>query len=195
MASHELRTPIATIKMYSDILQNNLQADKLESYHQVIARQANRLQHLVENLLEAGALERGQRSFSMQLLNLNELVEEAVAHAEGVGVQLDLAADLPPVRVDRTATLQVLANLIDNAHKYAGEVQLQTRPGCIIVSDRGPGIADKKRVFQPYRRESSQKGFGLGLSVVHSLMLGQGGRVELDDNPGGGARFRLEFAS
>lgn len=194
MASHELRTPIATIKMYSDILQNDMGADKLEQYHQVIARQANRLQHLVENLLEAGALERGQRSFSPQLLNLNELVEEAVAHAEGVQVQLQLAPDLPPVRADRSATLQVLANLIDNAHKYAGSVQLSSAPGCIVVSDHGPGIADKVGIFQPYRRESAQKGFGLGLSVVRNLMLGQGGQVRLEDNPGGGARFYLEFA-
>ncbi len=195
MASHELRTPIATIKMYSDILQNDMGADKQEQYHQVIARQANRLQHLVENLLEAGALERGQRSFSPQLLNLNELVEEAVAHAEGVQVQLELAPDLPPVRADRSATLQVLANLIDNAHKYAGSVQLSSAPGQIIVSDRGPGISDKISIFQPYRRESAQKGFGLGLSVVRNLMLGQGGQVRLEDNPGGGTRFILEFSS
>lgn len=193
MASHELRTPIATIKMYSDILQNDLQADKLDQYHQVIARQAGRLQHLVENLLEAGALERGQRTFQRQPVDLNEIVEEAVRHAEGEGVQLDLAPNLAPVQADRAALLQVLANLIDNARQYAKDLSISTRPHQVIVSDRGPGIADKQRVFQAYQRASQKKGFGLGLSVVHNFMLGQGGRVELDDNPGGGARFTLHF--
>lgn len=193
MASHELRTPIATIKMYSEILQNDLQADRQAQYHQVIARQARRLQHLVENLLEAGALERGQRSFTPQLLDLNQLVEEAVAYAEGVTVDLNLAADLPPVRADRSASLQVLANLLDNAHKYAGRAQIVTSPGRIEVCDNGPGIADKTGIFEPYRRESGQCGFGLGLSVVRNLMIGQGGQVKLYDQPGGGARFVLEF--
>lgn len=194
MASHELRTPIATIKMYSDILQHDLQADKLEQYHQVIGRQADRLHHLVENLLEAGALQRGQRTFHLEELNLNQLVEEAVAHAEGTTVQLELATELPPVRADRTATLQVLANLIHNGRQYAKEVHIRTLPGQIIVSDRGPGIQHKEKIFQPYQRESQQPGFGLGLSVAHNFMLGQGGRVELDDNPGGGCRFTLTFA-
>ncbi|MBN9414159.1 MAG: HAMP domain-containing histidine kinase [Candidatus Eremiobacteraeota bacterium] len=194
MASHELRTPIATIKMYADILQHASQPDKLEQYHRVIGRQADRLHHLVENLLEAGALERGQRTFHLQELNLNELVEEAVAHAEGSPVQLELASDLPHVQADRTATLQVLANLIHNGQRYAQQLQIRTQPNQIIVSDRGPGIRDKKRVFEPYQRDSQEKGFGLGLSVVRSFMQGQGGRVELDDNPGGGSRFTLTFA-
>lgn len=194
MASHELRTPIATIKMYSDILQHDLQADKLEQYHQVIGRQADRLHHLVENLLEAGALQRGQRTFQREPLNLNELVEEAVAHAEGTPVQLELAPDLPPVQADRTATLQVLANLIHNGRQYAKDLHIRTLPGQIVVSDRGPGIHHKEKIFQPYQRESQQKGFGLGLSVVRNFMLGQGGRVELADNPGGGCRFTLTFA-
>lgn len=194
MASHELRTPIATIKMYSDILQNDLQADKLPRYHQVIGRQADRLHHLVENLLAAGALERGQRTFQLEPLNLNQLVEEAVAYAEGAPVQLELAPDLRPVQADRTATLQVLANLIHNAGQYARELHIRTLPSQIIVSDRGPGIRHKEKIFQPYQRESQQQGFGLGLSVVRDFMLGQGGTVELDDNPGGGCRFTLTFA-
>ena len=193
MASHELRTPIATLKMYSDILQNDLQADKLEQYHQVIGRQADRLHHLVENLLEAGALERGQRTFQLEPMNLNELVEEAVSHAEGTAVQLELAPDLSPVQADRTATLQVLANLIHNGRQYATELHIRTLPKQIIVSDRGPGIHDKQKIFQAYQRESDQKGFGLGLSVVRNFMQGQGGRVELEDNPGGGCRFTLTF--
>lgn len=193
MASHELRTPIATIKMYADILQHAPQPEKLEQYHQVIGRQADRLHHLVENLLEAGALERGQRTFQLQELNLNELVEEAVAHAEGLSVQLELAPDPPTVRADRTATLQVLANLIHNGQRYARDLQIRTLPNKIIVSDRGPGIQDKDRVFLAYERDSREKGFGLGLSVVRSFMEGQGGRVELDDNPGGGCRFTLTF--
>lgn len=194
MASHELRTPIATIKMYADILQHAPQPEKLDQHHQVIARQADRLHHLVENLLEAGALERGQRTFQLEPLNLNELVEEAVAHAEGTTVQLDLAPDLTPVRADRTATLQVLANLIHNGRQYAKELRIRTLPGQIVVSDRGPGILDKDRIFQAYQRESGQKGFGLGLPVVRNFMQGQGGRVELEDNPGGGCRFTLTFA-
>ncbi len=194
MASHELRTPIATIKMYADILQHAPQPDKLEQHHQVIARQADRLHHLVENLLEAGAMERGQRTFQLQPLNLNELVEEALAHAEGATVQLDLAPDLAPVCADRTATLQVLSNLIHNGRNYAKDLHIRTLPGQIVVSDRGPGIGDKVRVFQAYQRESGQRGFGLGLPVVRSFMQGQGGRVELEDNPGGGCRFTLTFA-
>ncbi|MFN8609826.1 MAG: HAMP domain-containing sensor histidine kinase [Vulcanimicrobiota bacterium] len=193
MASHELRTPIATIKMYADILHNDLQADKLAQYHQVIGRQADRLHHLVENLLEAGALERGQRSFRLEPVDLNELVKEAVACAEGTPVQLELAPDLPPVQADRTASLQVLANLIYNGRQYATDLHIRTLPGQIIVSDRGPGIGDKSKVFQPYWRASQHKGFGLGLSVVRNFMEGQGGRVELDDNPGGGCRFTLSF--
>ena len=198
MVSHELRTPISAVRMYAEILQNGLvdDADKKTQYLSLIEQEAARLQRLVENLLHVGAIERGSKSFRKEPVDLNEL-------AAAAGVEAHCQPDLPAVLADREATVQVLANLIDNAQKYAGEnVSVATRAVAggvaVDVLDRGPGIpdAEKERIFEPYRRlslEAGKPGVGLGLAVVKAFMEAQGGRVEVSDRPGGGSVFTLVF--
>ena len=214
MVSHELRTPIAAIKMYAEILENQLVEDtaKIASYHKTIGSEAGRLSRLVESLLEVGALERGQRSFQLRAVDVNDLISRAAQSqtAPEEPLELLLSPDLPPARADSEAVLQVLDNLIHNARKYASHskitvVSRRTRRGLAVdVIDRGPGIPEpeRRKIFQPYHRVNVQDhndgrgrvpGVGLGLALVKGFMEGQGGSVEFSDNPEGGSIFSLHF--
>ncbi|MDB5099501.1 MAG: phoR 3 [Cyanobacteria bacterium RYN_339] len=214
MVSHELKTPVAAIRMYGEILVNKLVDDpaKVEEYHHTIMDEAARLQRLIENLLDLGKIERGNRTYALSPQPLNALVEEAIAQSitgipPGYTLARDLAPDLPPVQADPDAARQAIANLVSNALKYGGkpaDVAVTTRREgahvLVEVSDRGPGIPENRRkaIFEPYvrledeaRRES--QGTGLGLALVKGYMEGQGGSAKVEPRAGGGSTFSLKF--
>jgi signal transduction histidine kinase len=203
LVSHELRTPIAAIRMYMEILENGLvdAPGKIDEYHRIVSEEAGRLGKLVDDLLEMGRLERGAHAFKIEETDLNEVVREA---AGAVG-RLELAPDLPPARIDRTATRQVVANLVGNAIKYGGDpsaIEVRTRRAsrgvAVEVCDRGPGIppAQRKKVFEAYHRLSeAPRGVGLGLALVKGFVEGQGGTVEVSERPGGGSVFTVTLPS
>lgn len=202
MVSHELRTPVSALRMYSEILQNDWVDDpeKVRGYHQIIATESARLQHLVENLLGVGALESGRSRFESLPVQLNELLTGLVAR-HNWSVEMELEASLPEVRGDREALSLIFGNLIENGFRHGGgRVALRTcaTPGEVVVEvmDWGVGIAaeDRMRVFEAYQRlESQARGVGLGLALVRGFVEAQSGRVEILDREGGGAVFRVSF--
>lgn len=207
--SHELRTPLAQIRLFSEtlLLQREKNEEERLRWLGVIGSEARRLGDLVESILLFSHVDAARVRLEPERTDLGELAEDVVegylplADARG----MRLLADAPSricVDVDPRAMRQVVVNLLDNALKYgpAGQrvtVEVERTDGHarLAVSDEGPGVpaAARERVWQPFVRlgngGSSAHGSGIGLAVVRGLVEHQGGRVFIDDAPGGGARF------
>ncbi len=211
--SHELKTPLTTIRMYAEMLeeQEQLPTDRRRRYLDVIGSEARRLTRLVNNLLDFSRLEQGRKQYHFQEVDLNALLTRTLAsHATlQADAPLELSSDLPdtPVRVttDGDAVEQVLLNLVDNALKYAGDGQelslrlvADQQQVCIEVADRGPGIAPQQaeKVFDMFQRGDDSlttrtQGCGLGLSIARQLMRDLGGDLHYHPRTGGGSVFTM----
>ncbi len=214
--SHELKTPLTSIRLYAELLRDGRVADapKQSKYLNVIVTESERLTRLVNNVLDFSRMEQGRRRYAIESADLARIVRE-VAEAQRdrlgeAGLTLVMTGCDAPVSlpVDRDAVEQVLVNLLDNAAKYAaggGEVAVALRAAPdgaeITVEDRGPGIAPphRKRLFEAFYRAdceltSRRTGCGLGLSIARRLMRGMGGDLLFAPREGGGCRFTLRVA-
>jgi two-component system sensor histidine kinase KdpD len=211
--SHDLRTPLASIKAAaSSLLQQDVQWDEeaRRSFALSIEREADRLNRLVSNLLDMSRIEDGALKLEKEWYPLDELVYDVLGRLEpllkGREVRTQVARDLPPVEVDYLQMDQVLTNLLENAARYTPAGSPIDVSVCrqgpqevkISVADRGPGIppADLERVFDKfYRVEDGRRvagyptGSGLGLAVSKGLVEANGGRIWAEARPGGGAVF------
>ncbi|HEV2362316.1 MAG TPA: ATP-binding protein [Acidimicrobiales bacterium] len=202
--SHDLRTPLASIKAsVSDLRAEALQLSESDRSEllELVETQTDRLDRLVTNLLDMTRIDAGTLVLRKEPATLSDLVDEAlaslgpIAGSEHVKRDLD---DTPLVDVDHQLVSQVLANLIDNAIRHSpegAEVIVQgTIRGDVVevaVSDRGPGIdaGDRDRVFEMYNRVSGGGRAGLGLAIVKAFVEAHGQSVRVEDSPAGGARF------
>ena len=210
--SHELKTPLTSIRLCAEMLSEGRAKDDAakERYLGVIAKESERLARLVDNVLDFGRLEQNRRKYDMADVDLREVVRDAAesqrSRVEAAGMELSVEVAPEPVvrRIDRDAVSQIVVNLVDNAVKYAADgKRLDVRVdsnGAAIVADRGPGVPgrDRERVFERfYRCDSSlaakSSGSGLGLSIARRLAEGMGGSLVCGAREGGGAEFRLEF--
>jgi len=214
--SHELRTPMTSIKGYVEILLMGAAGNLTEQQTQfleVVLSNAQRLNVLVNDLLDVSRIDAGKYDLSMQSLRLQDLtfsvVEEqrrqAEKEAKPITIDCDIPFDLPRVRGDEERVRQILANLVSNAYHYTpanGHIHIQARSlGAEVqvdVADNGIGIAqgEQERVFERfYRGEDplvlATAGTGLGLSIVQQLIDLHGGRiwVRSDGIPGEGSTF------
>jgi signal transduction histidine kinase len=158
---------------------------------------------MVEDLLAAAELERGDSARRLEAVNLGQVVREAAADHEVTGRHVDVVA--PPNAVvvcDREYLRRIIDNLVDNAFKYGRPpVSIEVRVGVsyvtLAVLDAGRGIPeqDRERVFDRFQRLDSINGhgLGLGLSVVQGLVEAMGGEVSVEEAPQGGAAFRISF--
>lgn len=222
IASHELKTPLTSLQIQLRSLQRRLTElvpepeprRWLEERLALIKRQGDRIQRLVEELLDLSRIARGQLRLELEPVDLAEVTRTVVANAnaEGepqrAGCELILDADAPVVgQWDRLRLEQVVTNLLSNALKYgAGKpVRLSVRgegeEAVLRVIDRGMGIApkDQERIFNRFERAVSihhYGGLGLGLYIVRQVVETLGGRVEISSAPGRGAEFvvRLPLA-
>jgi signal transduction histidine kinase len=213
--SHELKTPLAAIRMYGEMLRDDLvpSESKRREYYRTITDESERLSRLINNVLEFSRLEKGTRSMHLVAGPIGGVLEEAAerlrphARREGFELVLDVDADLPPLRFDRDALLQVLFNLVDNAMKYARdaqrrEIRIEARcqgGGAVLaVRDFGPGVSARQaaRVFEPFYRGEHEltrttKGTGIGLALVKELAERMGAAVSAANVAGGGFRVQL----
>ena len=213
--SHELRTPLAQIRMFAELQEGGklvTDGDRQRAVS-VVAREARRLSHLVDNILQFSRLRRTLgRGMPLDRIELGEAVTDGLdsvtALLEDGGMRLELAAE-PELWVDanREAVTRVVVNLLDNAIKYgpAGQtvtVQLARANGAarLSVQDQGPGVPDRERgrIWAAYRRldrdvRARVPGSGIGLSVVSELASVHGGRAWVEGAEGGGADFIVEF--
>jgi two-component system sensor histidine kinase BaeS len=204
--SHDLRTPLTSIRGYAEAITDGATKDPQWAAG-VIVTEAARLERLVRDLLDLAKLE--SRSFSLHMENL-DLAAVARAGADGfahddAGVPVSFAGESVMVRADRDRLGQVVANLVENARKFARSsvvvtVGRQGERAWLTVDDDGPGIpdADLPYVFErlyvahrePARRES---GSGLGLAIVRELVRAMSGDVGAQRSPSGGAQLSVSL--
>ncbi len=217
--THELRTPLTTFKMYSEMLADDMVPDaaKRKHYLNTLCLEANRLSHLVENVLAYARLERGSARRRVERIALGELVQRVkprlAQRAEQAGMDLveDVGAGVREtlVHVDVAAVEQILFNLVDNACKYAAPlatdriIHLEALPeqgkfALLRVRDHGQGIssAAARRLFKPFSKSAQQAahtapGVGLGLALCRRLSRSMGGDLRLGGDELGGASFVL----
>src|SRR5438876_5644726 len=208
--SHDLRTPLASIKASaSSLLQEDVQwsDEERRSFTLAIEREADRLNRLVANLLDMSRIEGGALKPEKEWYPVDELIHDVLGHMQtilqGRTVVMDLPADLPPVELDYLQMNQVLTNLIENAVRYTPPespieitARLEGEQMVISVADRGPGIppVDLERIFDKFYRVLGTQhttGSGLGLAVSKGLVEAHGGRIWAENREGGGAVFRF----
>lgn len=208
-AAHELRTPLASLRVYSDLIAEESDAHKREKYAREIAGQTERLGRVVANVLEVTRLERGTFALAPRPGEIGSAVAECVARlkpqlaAARCPIDLRVAPGLPEIAFDPDALHHVVDNLVDNAEKFSRDVpdrsiSVDVTPEeggvAITVSDRGPGVPeDFLREAKPFRRGASTvtSGLGLGLFLVDRIVRGHGGAVRSEVREGGGARVRV----
>lgn len=209
--SHELRTPIATIKGASSSLLNpatGINEGVRVALAKDIQSSADRLNRLVENLLDMSRLESGRLQLKREWCDLSDLIGVAVQRVDYCAsthpIQLQLAPGLPLVQLDFVLIEQVIVNLLDNACGYTPpgtEITVAARSLGqqveIAVSDSGPGIPQDliERIFEKFYRlpGTATGGTGLGLSISRGLLEAHGGTLNAENLPAGGTRFTLRL--
>ncbi|GGP99025.1 sensor histidine kinase [Streptomyces roseolilacinus] len=204
--SHDLRTPLAAIKAAVSSLRSDDvewsdedRADLLEG----IEDGADRLDHLVGNLLDMSRLQTGTVTPLLRVTDLDEVVPMALGGVPEGSVDLDVPESLPMVDVDRGLLERAVANLVENAVKYAparSRVLVSASAHAdrveLRVIDRGPGVPDeaKERIFAPFQRYGDAPrgaGVGLGLAVARGFAEAMHGTLTAEDTPGGGLTMVL----
>jgi two-component system sensor histidine kinase KdpD len=201
--SHDLRTPLASIKAASSsLLGEQLQFDpeETETLVRTIDDESDRLSAMVENLLDMSRLQTGSMEIKDQVVDIGEVVTSVLAELgpRADGVAIAIPEGLPLVRTDPVLLERAVANLVDNALVHAEGASLRIEAGAVSgrvdlrVVDQGPGIPPEARelVFRPFQRSgdtANRVGVGLGLAVARGFVEAVSGDLDLEDTPGGGA--------
>ena len=211
--SHDLRTPLTSIRMFVETLQLGRLEDpaRREEALAIISSETERLSALITRLLDWARMESGKRTFDLRRQPVGPIVDDALRAVEpqrlqtGAQVTRTLAPGLPQIYVDRDALADVLVDLLQNAFKYTGpekRISVLARAAGpsveIVVDDNGPGIpgADQKRIFDKFDRgkdpfDRTIEGSGLGLSMVKHILKAHGGKVSVRSELGKGAAFTV----
>lgn len=211
--SHDLRTPLTSIRMFSEMLhqKQTRSREEEEEFLGIIVEEAERLSRLVERILDFSRMEAGRKAYSPEPTEVGPLIERALratkpmVMATDFEVNVDVPPGLPTVHVDRDAILEVLVNLISNAVKYSPDerkmwVMASAEPDGVVirVKDRGIGIgdADQRRIFEKFFRVNTPRaaevsGSGIGLSLVEHIVSAHGGAVTVESTLGKGSTFTV----
>lgn len=216
--SHELKTPLTSIRMFSELLADGRVSDpaKQRSYLHIITAEAARLTRLINNVLDFARLERGEKKYNFQDCDLvsvaRETAESYRPHLENNGFTLDCRlGELPlKVRGDADALAQILVNLLSNAEKYSNDhkqIEIETAGhesplpyAEVRVLDRGLGVPPgcEEKIFENFYRAhdslaSGIQGSGLGLTLARQMARAHGGDVVHESRSGGGSCFALRL--
>jgi PAS domain S-box-containing protein len=210
VVSHELKTPVALIKGYADTLLRKDACWDQETMQEslgVILEETDRLNQLIDNLLDASRLQAGALSLEMDQVALDALAERVATRfrtqTDSHEIVTDFPPDLPVVQGDAGRLEQVLNNLLSNAIKYSpdgGRIEISGRalPDEVVVTvaDQGVGIPleEQTRIFERFVRGTRERhqrtpGAGLGLFLVKAIVEAHGGRIWVESHPGEGAAF------
>jgi signal transduction histidine kinase len=212
--SHELRTPLAQVRMFAELIESGKLRTEEEHDRSlsVINREARRLSHLVENILQFSRSGRGAVDIKIEPLEVATTLQEVLEAFRPLALAKNnvLGLNVQPhltLRADRDSLNQILLNLLDNAVKYGPDGQTvkveATKEGetfRLSVEDEGAGIPqhERERIWEPYQRlhgdtKQPVTGTGIGLAVVRDLADLHGGRTWVEDAKGGGSRFVVEL--
>lgn len=216
--SHELKTPLASMRLLVDSLLDDEQLDpkKTRDYLQLMAGENLRLTRLIENFLTFSRIERDRQRFSFSETKPAAVIESAVhvmrerLQSPPCHLEVNVSPDLPLIQADEDALVMVLLNLLDNAYKYTppdkGDKRIllhaYREAGQVVfeVEDNGIGIAprEQKKIFRRFyqvdqRLARATGGCGLGLSIVEFIARAHGGAVRVRSQPGAGSTFRVSL--
>jgi signal transduction histidine kinase len=211
--SHEFRTPLTSLRQLSEMLAKGrvpTEKTRQQSYD-ILARESERLQHLVESLLDFGRIEARAFRYQQESLDPATLVDGVVTEFQqkvtdkGYHVELTRSGDCPKICGDPQALGLALRNLLDNAVRYSPDYRIvKVEMGCeknrlaIRVRDRGLGIpaAEQKNIFKKFVRGSGARnaripGTGIGLAMARNIVAAHGGEIRLDSESGRGSTFTI----
>ena len=213
--SHELKTPLTTVRMFSETMRLDEEMDRQTQceYLDTILSESERLGRLVDNVLDFAKIEQGARIYHRQPVRLEEVVEEAARvirfplKQSGFTLELAVEQTLPPIEADRDALLQAILNLMTNAMKYSDksrrigiDLRRNGDDALIAVTDYGVGIApeEQARVFDRFYRSPANQsqyipGAGLGLTLVAHIAKAHGGDVTVRSSSGAGSTFTIRL--
>ena len=213
--SHEIKTPIATIRTLAENLKEGWVTgeEKQREYFSLIDREAQYLTHLVENILDFSRIEKAKKSYRMEATSMGDSTKKAIesfrwlVDGQGVIIKENIENDLPLCILDAEAYERALLNLLDNAVKYSPEdkvieisVRLQVDSIIIAVSDHGIGISkrESEKIFEKFYRSpllNGRKipGSGIGLTLVKEIVEAHGGMIKVESKIGKGSTFILSF--
>lgn len=214
--THELKTPLASIRLLAERLDEGrvTDPDQARRYFSLLAGEAARLSVLIENVLDLGRMERGERAYDLQRQDAVEVLREAVelfrplAQADGLEFAVNLPVDPCPAQLDRAALNQALVNLLENARKYAAKgkrielsAEAQANQLLVRLRDHGPGVPiyERERIFERFCRGAAQAhggvpGVGLGLYLSREILRAHGGELRYEDpDSGEGSVFLLRL--
>ena len=204
--SHDLRTPLATIRaIVSDLLSGT--DHDIATTHELlglVASETERLDRLVANLLNLSRIEADAFEPDRQAIPIDELVQDTVRRLARVlehhRVSIDLPEDLPLVDGDYVQLQQVVSNLLENAARHGPIGSTIRCAGRRIhdhvelwIDDEGRGLArfERTRIFEPFRRGEGSASSGIGLAICKAVVEAHGGTIVAEESPFGGARFRF----
>ena len=215
--THELKTPLSTIRMYIEMLEQGIarNQDREQEYYRILGSETSRLARLISNVLEFAKLEKRQRRMNLTRGTFDDVLQEVSAimqtPIQKAGFQLCIEREdnLPECAYDREAMIQILINLIENSLKFGAQAPTKElllrcaregRSVCISLSDTGPGIPRRalKKIFENFYRVDNDLtrttgGTGIGLALVKSLVTAMGGRVRAVNNDGPGCTIILSM--
>jgi len=214
--SHELKTPVATVKVALEALKGmnpSQEQEKMREYLGMASQEMNRLESLVDNVMRGVMIENGKQGFQFENVNLKSLVDQTLQslhwqlEQRHAIVRFTSDSDLIFIHADPLHVQGIFANLIDNSLKYGNDaveisIHLSQTTSEVVVTfcDNGPGIPEEyqDKVFENFFRIPSDdhhnvKGYGLGLSYVAQVMKGHRGSVTVKNLPQAGCCFTLTF--
>ena len=216
LASHELKTPLASIIAYADLMEQNLSASPQEQLRLIdeIRQNGNSLLRMANNMVDTARVEAGSYGLELEEIDVSDVVNDVIATMEplaekgGVALSFEMDPQTPIVLADWDAMRQIVLNLVSNAVKFTprgGSVLVRaaaakttggSRRMTLDVIDTGCGIADedRERVFERFERVEGgvhKEGSGLGLPLARRLARMQGGDLVMESTPGEGSRFTL----
>jgi len=213
IVSHELRTPLGPIKEGVRIILDGITGpvnDDQRDLLSTVERSANRLNRLINNVLDFQKLQAGKMSFNLQDNDIVELINEVhkamllLTKPKGLDFTVEYGQDLPKIKFDKDRIMQVLNNLINNAIKFTeqGNIKIIAKKESsaihVIVEDSGPGIKkeDMPKLFRSFQqldlaKEKGLGGTGLGLAISKEIILQHKGKIWVESEPGKGASFQF----
>ena len=213
--THDLKNPLTSIKMYVELLQMELNqsGEKTMKHLSIIDGESDRLRRLIDNILDAGKIEKGIKTYKFEIIKLNDIVcnvLKEIQHQADMKKQKVIFDNSPTqffINGDPDAVERAIINILSNSIKYSDEytsicISILNQNGFtgVVVKDSGRGITkiQLQKIFEPYYRsenevELKEKGTGLGLAIVNHIMDAHNGKVEAESEPGKGSIFSLWF--
>ncbi len=213
--SHELKTPLAAIKMFTETLNmGRVKSEKqTKEYYATIIRETDRLTRFINKILDFQKIEKGKKIYSFEKVNIKNLLTSAIniykdqVQDEKLVVEEEYSDDLPEIELDEDAMLQVLLNLLTNAYKYSKvekyiKVKARAEGNLIFISiiDRGMGVSKDRitKIFDKFYRIDRDaakdiKGSGIGLAFVKSVVEAHDGEIAVESQLNRGSTFTISL--